>query len=574
MALFSNSWDSLRAWWQGATPATRAMATGMALLVVVGLAIAASLAASPDYQAIYHGVSGKDASAIEGVLREHSITMHFDDKEGTVSVPSKDESNATMYIEAAGILSKDSDIVGIESLDKIGMGTSSEVERQRILAANEGELSRKLMSLDPVQSASVSISPGSTTSLFGTDTAPGASVILTLKQGESLNGSQVKGIVNLVAHAVSGLTASNVTLTDQTGVPLWKDNGAGGNAMGDGQPTDENAKFSENERKQVQGLLDETLGPHKAIVTVNAELNFDQTSTDSVLHTPLPGMKTGMPISVHEKEEDYSGGGQPPTGGVAGAASNLNVPSYTTNGSSGSAGKYTNADTVTNYDTNTTHTVTQVAPGGIKKMAVAALVDTSVSADNIPKIKDIIATSIGATAGDSSRFVSVQQIAFDMSAQKVQATQMQSLMSQQLWSNIARALAVCVVAIVLLLLLVRTGRRSAEPQLALAGGGANIGLLNSMPEAELGGYTSREALKQSAMLHGAERMIDERPLTVEDVLAEMPDAPERPRRRIRIPSIEEQQDIKMESIRSMIVNHPESVSLLLKGWMADDVKVA
>ena len=75
----------------------------------------ASLAASPDYQAIYHGVSGKDASAIEAVLREHSIAMHFDDKDGTVSVPSKDESNATMYIEAAGILSKDSDVVGIEA---------------------------------------------------------------------------------------------------------------------------------------------------------------------------------------------------------------------------------------------------------------------------------------------------------------------------------------------------------------------------------------------------------------------------------------------------------------------------
>ena len=126
MALFSNSWESLRAWWQTATPATRALSTGLALLLVVGLVVAGSLAASPDYQAIYHGVNGKDASAIEAVLREHSITMHFDDKEGTVSVPSKDESNATMYIEAAGILSKDSDIVGIESLKSLGFGLTSE----------------------------------------------------------------------------------------------------------------------------------------------------------------------------------------------------------------------------------------------------------------------------------------------------------------------------------------------------------------------------------------------------------------------------------------------------------------
>ncbi len=67
--------------------------------------------------------------------------------------------------------------------------------------------------------------------------------------------------------------------------------------------------------------------------------------------------------------------------------------------------------------------------------------------------------------------------------------------------------------------------------------------------------------------------MEERPLTVEDVLAEMPDIDtQRPRRQVRAPSIEEQQDLKMESIRSMIVGHPESVTLLLKGWMAEDVE--
>jgi len=228
LALFSNLWESLRAWWQGATPATRALATGLSLLLVAGLAVAGSLATSPDYQAIYHGVSGKDASAIEAVLREHSIIMRFDDKEGTVSVPSKDESNATMYIEAAGILSKDSDIVGIESLKSLGFGLTSENENRQILAANEGELARKLMRLDPVQSAAVSIALPSSSTFVGNDTPPTASVILTLKAGESLSSLQVKGMVNLVAHAVTGLTAQNVTLTDQTGVPLWKDNGAGG----------------------------------------------------------------------------------------------------------------------------------------------------------------------------------------------------------------------------------------------------------------------------------------------------------------------------------------------------------
>ena len=567
LALFSNSWESLRAWWQSATPATRALATGLALVLVVGLIVAGSLATSPDYQPIYHGVNGKDASAIEAVLREHSIVMHFDDKEGTVSVPSKDESNATMYIEAAGILSKDSDIVGIESLKSLGFGLTSENENRQILAANEGELARKLMRLDPVQSAAVSIALPSSSTFVGDDTPPTASVILTLKAGESLSSLQVKGMVNLVAHAVTGLTVQNVTMTDQNGVLI----GGGGNVPGDGQPGDENAKASEMERKKLQGVLDQAFGPGKAIITVNAELNLDQTSLDLTEHIPVAGSKNGLMVSTKTEEETYSGANGSPVGGVAGAGGNLNAPSYATGTGSNGGGKYDKTATVNNYLPNDRHTITQVAPGGVKKMSVAALVDATVPAENIPKIKDIISTAIGAVPGDNTRFVSVQQIAFDMSAQKAQATQMQSVVSQQLWSNIARALAVCIVAVVLLILLTRGGQRRAGPQLALAGGGANIGLLHSMPEAELAGYSDRGGERLADRM--AEHQLEERPLTVEDVLAEMPEAEAyRPRRKQRAPSIEEQQDLKMESIQSMIGAHPESVALLIKGWMAEDTK--
>jgi len=93
-----------------------------------------------------------------------------------------------------------------------------------------------------------------------------------------------------------------------------------------------------------------------------------------------------------------------------------------------------------------------------------------------------------------------------------------------------------------------------------------------MPDAEMAAILDSGGVR--GMERGMEHVLEERPLTVEDVLAEMPDPEGRPRRRARAPSIEEQQDLKMESIRTMINAHPESVSLLLKGWMADDVKVS
>ncbi len=576
MPILTQWMDGLKAWWAAATPATRAMATGLALLVVVGLGVAASLAASPDYRPIYHGVSGKDAAAIETVLRDHSIAMRFDDKDGTISVPGKDEGNAHMYIESASILSKDSAVVGIESLKNLGFGISSQNESQQILAANEGELSRKLMRLDPVQSAAVSITLPSTSAFVGTDKPPTAAVLLTLKPGETLSSLQVKGIVNLVAHSVTDLTPANVTLTDQSGVPLWTDNGTGD--PGTDEPSKKNAQFSETEGKRLQAMLDNTFGPHKTVVTVTAELNFDQIHKDETDHPVAPGGAAGTIVSTRTSEEDYSGAGAPPAvGGIAGSGSNLNAPSYQTGGTSGGGGKYTKTDTTENHETNVSHTITNVAPGAVRKEAVAALVDTSIPADNIAKIKDIIGSAILAQPGDTSRFVSVQQIAFDTSAQKAQDAQMKAQATQVLMGNIARALAVCVVAVVLLVLLTKsTGRKGIpaqaanEPQLALAGGGANLGYFNGeAPDLEMAAI-----LGQSPSSRDLAQMADDRPLTVEDVLSEMPDPEGRPRRRARAPSIEEQQDLKMESIRTMIDAHPESVALLMKGWMADDTKVS
>jgi len=565
VAMLTNMGDALRTWWEGATASNRALAIGMAVLIIVALIVAGSLASSPDFTPIYHGVSGKDASAIEGTLREQNITMHFDDKDGTVMVPSKDESKAVMAVEAAGILSKDTSIAGFEQLPAIGMGTSTEVERARILNADEGEMDRKLMKLDPVSNAAVTLSMGNSSSLFGTDVAPSAAVILTLKSGQSLSDMQVKGIVNLVAHAVPGLTTANVALTDQSGTPLWKDNGAGDNGIGGvNQTWNDNIKYAESVRARLQSLLDSTLGPRKAILTVNAEVDNDQTQIDQVQHSLPLGLHSPIAISTREKDTKYTGSGTPPSvGGAAGSASNLGgPPTYSSSGTSG-GGTYTETDTTqNNIDPDITHTVKQQAPGSVKKLTVAAFVDSSIAATDIPRIQSFLGTAIGALPGDTTRLVTVQTMAFDTSAIKAAQAETKSLASQEMMSNVAKALAVCAAAGILLFILMKSsgGARkvsvSQAPELALEGDGANIGLLEATSDQDL------------------EALLEERPLSIEDVLSEMPEAAPRPRRRRHAPSIEEQQDMKLESIQNMVNTHPESVALLMKGWMAEDLRHA
>jgi len=68
-------------------------------------------------------------------------------------------------------------------------------------------------------------------------------------------------------------------------------------------------------------------------------------------------------------------------------------------------------------------------------------------------------------------------------------------------------------------------------------------------------------------------LLEDTPLSIDDVLADMPDVQRRKKSSpgMEIDQIEEQHDAKLESIRDMVRNHPQSVSLLLKGWIAEDM---
>ena len=388
------------------------------------------LSASPDYVPIYHNVSGKDAAAIESVLRDHSIPIKYDDKDQSVSVPSKDESSATMYVEAAGVLSQDAEVYGIEKLDTIGMGADSKVIDEKINATNEGELERKLDRLDPVQSASVTIAPGSDGSVFSSDVPPSASVTVHLKPSQNLDEDQVKGIVYLVARAVNNLSTKDITLTDQTGAQLWHDNGTGVNAVNE-DPLAAGAKFAETKKAELQGLLDQTLGPGKSRVMVSAELNYDQSQTDTTEHLPTtPGGSSSLPVSTDENNETYTGGGAPPPSAASPGPAPTSTPPPTRRAArSGTSGAYKSSHTRTNYVDNLRHIVTQTAPGGIQKLSVTAVVDSSVPAAEIASIQQFLSSAIHAVPGDNSRIVSVQQWPFDTSAEKQAEAQVKSLQS-------------------------------------------------------------------------------------------------------------------------------------------------
>lgn len=549
MPNFSNIIDPARNWWDNATPPTRAAAVGLGALVLAGMIFAAVLAASPDYTPIFRDVPPRDAAAIQATLREHNITMQFDDKDGTVSVPSKDESEATMTVEAAGILSKDKDpnSAAVEGISQISPLMDHDAETAQLIHANESEIDRKLQGLTAVNTAAVTFAAGDRSDVFSPDVAPTASVILGLKQGESLDDDQINGIVNLVADSYSNLKPVNITILDQNSNALWNPKNNDHTPNIDKQFQSDNAYAAGIKEK----LLDElsVFGPNNTRVVVNAVLDHDQTHIDQTENT------AGPIVSNTSTNEKLQGNVAPPVGGVPGVASNTGPTVYEGGGSPSGAGNYSKNTELNNHAVNTTRKVIEVGFGSVKSLSATVWVNSTVAATDLSKIQQMVATTIGVQPGDPTHVVAVNQVQFDNSAQKAQAAQMRSVASQELWANIIKVIAISVVGCILLYFLTRSGNRrpTGEPQLALAGGGANIGFLEGGSDQDVG------------------NMLEERPLRIEDVLAEMPEVePVRHRRRrMHAPSIEEQQDLKLESIQEMISSHPESVALLMKGWIAE-----
>jgi flagellar M-ring protein FliF len=149
-------------------------------------------------------------------------------------------------------------------------------------------------------------------------------------------------------------------------------------------------------------MLARTLGPGKAQVQVNADLNVDKTTKNELVYG-----KKGTPLKTTEETEKLRGNGSA-SGGTAGTGSN--VPTYSA-GSGGGSGKnsYDRKSGTTDWGVDKTVQKTEVAPGQVNKLQVALLVDKSVPAASFTGIQTAVkcAAGVDTTRGDTFQAVQV-----------------------------------------------------------------------------------------------------------------------------------------------------------------------
>jgi flagellar M-ring protein FliF len=107
--------------------------------------------------------------------------------------------------------------IGFEAFDKSDLMASREEKRIKLIRAQQGELSRIIRKIKPIDEASVRISVPDPTIFSAETQAPSVAIQVSLPPGERLTRDKVRAIVNLTVGSVQNVTADHVALSDTNG---------------------------------------------------------------------------------------------------------------------------------------------------------------------------------------------------------------------------------------------------------------------------------------------------------------------------------------------------------------------
>ena len=358
------------------------------LTVLVAMGIWAS---RPSYEVLYSGLSAADSGAALEHLRSEKIDYRLTNGGATIEVPRESVHEARLDLARKGL--PQGGTVGFEIFDQSGLPGTDFVNKISHLRALQGELTRTIEELREVQWARVHLVIPQPALFVEEETPPTASVVLGVLAGSRLPGAEVRAITHLVGSAVDRLDPGHVTVLDSNGNLLAPGQG---DAEGAHPATLTTAQLQaqrslqEDLRRRVQTMLDHTLGPGRSIVRVWAELDFDtEETTNETVEAPVSG--EGMASRRETSEETYEGQGRGPAG-TPGVSANLMEALTTTEGE---AGSFTSTQETVEYEHSRRLETRRKAPGTIKRISVAVIVDEDLSGVDLTVLEELVAAAAG-----------------------------------------------------------------------------------------------------------------------------------------------------------------------------------
>lgn len=471
--------DKINTVWQKVGLVQRALLAAIVIACVLTAVLLTRWAARPEMRLLFGNLTLEQAAKIADKVSEQNIPYEIRGGGGSIFVPAEKVHELRATLAKEGLLPRDGD-PGYEIFDNEKLGVSPLVQKLNYNRALQGELARTIQVFEGIEYARVHIVRPEQTMFTGSEQKASASVMLQLKPGWRVSPSTIAAITNLVAGAVEGLSAEQVTVADSQGHMLSHSGKQDTLAAGANTYLDYQSAVESEMSNRLQRSLEQVLGPGRSTVMVKAVVDMSSESTVSKTY------EKGIP--VEETIDETSTIKQTVAEGEEGARP---VP-----GSTEKSGT-----TTTQYMLPETIVTRTKTPGQVTAWSVSVIVDLTKPASETPAggentegegtpegenallmtlddVKDIIRTAIGPELL-SEQNLTVKHVPFNRPAPLPAESGMD-------WGGIieiARQLSMGILAISALLVLrifTRAGAKAASQastQAEALGMGANLPML-------------------------------------------------------------------------------------------------
>lgn len=358
----------------------RRVVAGVAAIAMFAAVLAvARMAASPPMALLYAGLEPAAAGEVVATLDRRGTP--FEVRGDSIWVPSDQRDPLRMALAGEGLPQTGG--AGYELLDQLsGFGTTAQMFDAAYLRAKEGELARTIATSPAIRSARVHLAvPGP--QAFRRDQKASASVTVTA--AGPLTPAAAQAIRHLVASAVAGLAVEDVSVIDSaTGLVPAVPASPG---LADGK--------SEEMKRAVERLLAARVGQGRALVELSVEV---VTERESITERRLDPQGR-VAIATETEESSNSASGAPP--GVTVAS---NLPEGDGAQGEGSRSQGAESRERVNYEVSETAREILRAPGGVRRLTVAVLVDgirapdgtwTARSDQELSDLRELVASAVG-----------------------------------------------------------------------------------------------------------------------------------------------------------------------------------
>lgn len=539
--------------WNGLTLNRKAVVIGATAGMFLLILAMTRIVTAPSMALLYAGLDSSSAGEVVRALEQRGTA--YDVRGGSIFVDAARRDELRMTLASEGLPANSSS--GYELLDSLnGFGTTSQMFDAAYWRAKEGELARTIVTSPQITAARVHIAHGGSNP-FQRGVEPTASVAIS-PIGGNISNAHAKSLKFLVASAVAGLSPDNVAVIGADGALLDAADGP--------DQTEGNAEWSDRLKQKAERLLEARVGVGNAIVEVSVDTVNEREEIRERRFDP----ETRVAIST-DTEEVTNSSTQAGAGQVTIAS---NLPDGDAAGGENSSSQNNQTRERVNYEVSETEREIVRAPGAIKRLTVAVLVngvpegsaDTGAplvprSDEELVALQELVESAVGF---DAERGDVITVKSMGLQAIVPQGTAVEDGLFDQLNFDLMSAIQMAVLAVVTLILglfVVRpiisgataSARNNASAPPALEGEQSSGGS-PALPAPGAAGVGGDTTLPNMA-LAGAQT-------------AETSDLPD-------LPMLGDfSQGNPSDRLRSMIEERQSETVEILRGWLEDEEETA